>query len=117
MHTPAGASVRRERNRIAGDVGLNGNLVLLLSCDDLFQRIGPIAYINPLKPIGSIHTACFNVPKVSRMHFLLSSFIHQWFYSLSPGLFFSSVMFFTQTVGSLGPVISPRKAATTHRTT
>jgi hypothetical protein len=37
------------------------------------------------------------------------AFNHQWFYSrlLGPGLFFSSVIFFTQTVGLLGRVISP----------
>jgi hypothetical protein len=37
------------------------------------------------------------------------SFIHEWFYGplLLPGLFFSSVIFFTQTVRLLGHVISP----------
>jgi hypothetical protein len=36
-------------------------------------------------------------------------FIHQWFYSplLGPRLFFSFLIFFTQTVGLLGRVISP----------
>jgi hypothetical protein len=36
-------------------------------------------------------------------------FSHQWLYSpsLGPGLFFSFVIFFTQTVGLLGRVISP----------
>jgi hypothetical protein len=35
-------------------------------------------------------------------------FIHQWFYSplLCPGLFFSFVIFYIQTVGPLGRVIS-----------
>jgi hypothetical protein len=35
---------------------------------------------------------------------LIHSFIHQWLYSplLGPGLFFSFVIFFTQTVGLLG---------------
>jgi hypothetical protein len=35
--------------------------------------------------------------------------IHKWLYSplLGPGLFFSSVIVFTQTVGPLGRVISP----------
>jgi hypothetical protein len=39
----------------------------------------------------------------------IHSFIHQWFYShlLGPGLFFSFVIFFTQTIGLLGRVISP----------
>jgi hypothetical protein len=39
----------------------------------------------------------------------IQSFIHQWRYSplLGPGLFFSFVIFFTQTVGLLGRVISP----------
>jgi hypothetical protein len=39
----------------------------------------------------------------------LSSVIHQWRYrpSLGPGLIFSFVIFFTQTVGLLGRVISP----------
>jgi hypothetical protein len=40
---------------------------------------------------------------------MLNSFIHQLFYSpsLDPGFFFSFVIFFTQTVGLLGRVISP----------
>jgi hypothetical protein len=40
---------------------------------------------------------------------LIHSFIHQWLYSplLDPGLFFSFVIFITQTVGLLGRVISP----------
>jgi hypothetical protein len=35
--------------------------------------------------------------------------IHQWLYShlLDPGLFFSSVIFLTQSVGLLGRVVSP----------
>jgi hypothetical protein len=39
----------------------------------------------------------------------IHSFIHQWFYSplLGRDLFFSFVIFFTQTVGLLGRVISP----------
>jgi hypothetical protein len=38
-----------------------------------------------------------------------SSFIHQWHYStlLGPGIFFIFVIFFSQTVGLLGRVISP----------
>jgi hypothetical protein len=38
----------------------------------------------------------------------LLNFVHQWLYSplLSPGLFFSFVIIFTQTVGLLGRVIS-----------
>jgi hypothetical protein len=37
------------------------------------------------------------------------SFIHQWLYNhlLGPGLFFSFVIFFTQSVGLLGRVIQP----------
>jgi hypothetical protein len=38
----------------------------------------------------------------------IHSLIHQWFYShlLGPDLFFSFVIFFTQTVGLLGRVIN-----------
>jgi hypothetical protein len=40
---------------------------------------------------------------------LFYSLIHQWLYNplLGPDLFFSFVIFFTQTVGLLGRVISP----------
>jgi hypothetical protein len=42
-------------------------------------------------------------------HLLIHSFIHQWLYSFSlgPGLFFSSVIFFTKKVGLLGRGMSP----------
>jgi hypothetical protein len=40
-------------------------------------------------------------------------FFHQWFF-LGPGLFFSSVIFFTQTVGFLGRVISPLQCRYLH---
>jgi hypothetical protein len=41
-------------------------------------------------------------------------FIHQWLYSplLDPGLFFIIVIFFTQTAGLLGQVISPSHTTT-----
>jgi hypothetical protein len=58
-----------------------------------------------------------SIPSISRtflcLHHLgglrIGSFIHQWFYSplLGPGLFFSYVITFTQTVGLLGLVMSP----------
>jgi hypothetical protein len=43
-------------------------------------------------------------------------FIHQWLYSplLGPGLFFSFLIFFTQTVGLLGRVISPAQGRYLH---
>jgi hypothetical protein len=43
-------------------------------------------------------------------------FIHQWLYTplLGPGLFFSFVIFFTQTVGLLGQVISPLQGRYLH---
>jgi hypothetical protein len=43
-------------------------------------------------------------------------FIHQWLYSplLGPGFFFSFVMFFTQSVGLLGRVISPSQGRYLH---
>jgi hypothetical protein len=48
---------------------------------------------------------------ISGAYFCLTflSFIHQWPYSplLGSSLFFSSVIFYTQTVGLLGQVISP----------
>jgi hypothetical protein len=42
-------------------------------------------------------------------HLHFHSFIHQWIYSalLGPGLFFSYIIFFTQSVELLGRVISP----------
>jgi hypothetical protein len=54
---------------------------------------------------NNILSTCFAIfPSVS-----IHSFIHQLLYStlLGPGLFFSFVIFFTQTVGVLGRVISP----------
>jgi hypothetical protein len=47
---------------------------------------------------------------------LFHSFIHQWLYSplLGPGLFFSSVIFCTQTVGLLGRMISPSQGRYLH---
>jgi hypothetical protein len=44
------------------------------------------------------------------------SFIHQWLYSplLGPDLFFSFVIFFTQTIGLLGRVISPSQGRYRH---
>jgi hypothetical protein len=46
-------------------------------------------------------------------------FIHQWLHSplLCPGLFFSSVIFFIQSVGLLGRVINPSQGRYLHRTT
>jgi hypothetical protein len=46
----------------------------------------------------------------------MHSFIHQWLYSplLGPGLFFSSVIFLTQTVGLLGRVIGPSQGRYIH---
>jgi hypothetical protein len=52
----------------------------------------------------------------SFVHSFIHSFIHQWLYSplLGPDLFFSSVMFSTQTVGLLGQVISPSQGRYLH---
>jgi hypothetical protein len=49
----------------------------------------------------------------------IHSFIHLWLYSplLGPGLFFTFTIFFTQTVGLLGWVISPSQGRYLHRTT
>jgi hypothetical protein len=46
----------------------------------------------------------------------LRSFIHQWLYSplFGPDLFFSFVIFLTQTVGLLGRVISPSQSRYLH---
>jgi hypothetical protein len=46
----------------------------------------------------------------------IRSFIHQWLYSplLGPGLFFSFVISFTQTVGFLGPGFSPSQGRYLH---
>jgi hypothetical protein len=46
----------------------------------------------------------------------IHSFTRQWLYSplLGPGLFFSFVIFFTQTVGLLGRVISPSQGRYIH---
>jgi hypothetical protein len=48
-------------------------------------------------------------PTVTEVSFISFSVIHQWLYSplLGPGLFFSSVIYFTQTVRLLGRGISP----------
>jgi hypothetical protein len=48
---------------------------------------------------------------------IIRSVIHQWLYSplLGPGLFFSFVIFFTETVGLLGRVISPSQGRYLHK--
>jgi hypothetical protein len=50
------------------------------------------------------------------LHSFIHSFIHQWLYStlLGPGLFFSFVIFLTQTVGLLGWGISPSQGRYLH---
>jgi hypothetical protein len=52
----------------------------------------------------------------SNIFHFIHSFIHQWLYSplLGPGLFFSFVIFFTQTVGLLGRVISTSQGRYLH---
>jgi hypothetical protein len=54
--------------------------------------------------------------QVSLNQLFLSSFIHQWIYSplLGPGLFFSFVILFAQTVGLLGRVISSSQGRYLH---
>jgi hypothetical protein len=49
-------------------------------------------------------------------HSFIHSFIHQCLYSplLGPGLFFSSIIFFAQTVGLLGRVIRPSQGPYLH---
>jgi hypothetical protein len=57
---------------------------------------------------GNIPDLCLNLKYlIPEIH--LNLFVHQWLYSslLGPGLFFSFVIFFIQTVGLLGRVISP----------
>jgi hypothetical protein len=51
-----------------------------------------------------------------QMILFIHSFVHQWIYSplLGPGLFFSFVIFFTQTVGFLGRGISPSQGHYLH---
>jgi hypothetical protein len=47
---------------------------------------------------------------------ITSPFIHLWLHSplMGPGLFSSSVIFFTQTVGLLGRVVSPSQGRYLH---
>jgi hypothetical protein len=54
--------------------------------------------------------------RTSISHSFIHSSIHQWLYSLllGPGLFFSFVIFFTQTVGLLGRGISPSQSRYLH---
>jgi hypothetical protein len=58
----------------------------------------------------------FKSPVLSFIHSFVRSFIREWIYSplLDPGLFFSFVIFFTQTVGLLGRVISPSQGRYLH---
>jgi hypothetical protein len=57
-----------------------------------------------------------SVKKQKFLRFSSVVFIHQCLYSrlLCPGLFFSSVIFFTQTVGLLGRVVSPSQGHYLH---
>jgi hypothetical protein len=52
----------------------------------------------------------------SFIHSFIRSFVHQWLYSplLDPGLFFSFVIFFTQTIRLLGWVISSSQGRYLH---
>jgi hypothetical protein len=54
--------------------------------------------------------------KFDAIHLFIHSVIHQWPYSplLGPGLFFSFVIFFTQTVGLPGQVISLSQGSYLH---
>jgi hypothetical protein len=63
----------------------------------------------------SLWTLCSKVMS----NLLYYSFIHQWFYSplLCPGLVFSFVIFFTQSVGLLGRGISPSQGRHLHTRT
>jgi uncharacterized membrane protein (DUF485 family) len=50
------------------------------------------------------------------IHSFIHSFVHQWLSSplLGPDIFFSFIIFFTQTVGLLGRVISPSQGLYLH---
>jgi hypothetical protein len=57
-----------------------------------------------------------NFPTATILFYKFHSFIHQWLYSslLGPGLFFSFVIFFIQTVGFLWWVINPSQCRYLH---
>jgi hypothetical protein len=77
---------------------------------------------------NSIHSFCLTLSLVPFLSYLflssfpysrVSLFIHQWLYCplLGSDLFFSIVIFFTQTVGLLGRAISPSQGRYLHSTT
>jgi hypothetical protein len=85
------------------------NIVILWMCKSLDLNLipenGPTNIHNCI-----LLTADFNVYyNFYFIHSFIHSFIHHWFYNplLGPGLFFSFVIIFAQTVGLLGRVISP----------
>jgi hypothetical protein len=59
---------------------------------------------------------CTTLSRLFQLCIYVRSFFHQWHYSplLGPGLFFSFVTFFTQTVGLLGRVIIPSQGRYLH---
>jgi hypothetical protein len=68
-----------------------------------------LVFLSPVRPPSFM--------LVIRVHKEYSfSFIHQWLYSplLGPGFFFSFVIFFTQTVGLIGRVISQSQGRYLH---
>jgi hypothetical protein len=58
----------------------------------------------------------YRKPNPAFVHSFFHSFTHQWFYSrlLGPIVFLSIVIFFTQTAGHLGRVVSPRQGRHLH---
>jgi hypothetical protein len=57
-----------------------------------------------------------DIPKKRNLVISFYSFIHQWYYRplLGPSLFFSFIIFFLQSVGPLGQVISPSQGRYLH---
>jgi hypothetical protein len=71
-------------------------------------------------PLFFLHFCSLFFSSLSAYHSFIHSFIHpsinQWLYSplLGPGLFFSFVIIFTQTLGLLGRVISQSRGRYLH---
>jgi hypothetical protein len=98
-------------------VNICGVQVKLL-CNNEYHQPSYVICLNYFNAFSEMSFSCDDKQTImASNHTFIHSFIHQWIYSplLGPDLFFSSVIFFTQTVGFPGRVISPSQGRYLHR--
>jgi hypothetical protein len=110
-----------ERREIEGSM----NIIFYTKCIKLWHnehKVYPAVCPLDLPPkvqneFNSDCVICFRTVYTRQPDLFIYSFIHQFLYSplLGPGLFFSSVIFFIQSVGLLGRVISLSQGRYLHK--